>query len=194
MARIYSLMEDAGWHSLRKLLKLEHAASRKLPLREENSLVTDPAAEPETVHGRCVRYSCMPLACHEGLQGSTTPLPDVLLWCPAPTRLALKSVFLILTDLVLGIAPTLHAHPVPEFVAVLHLLCGYLSVARTGDGSLKGREPYLPVIGCRVPAPVIQTCELCVPRIASTALTSRVARPALHRDDHRSCVCGSCSS
>jgi len=84
VARIYSLMEDAGWHSLRKLLKLEHAASRKLPLREENSLVTDPAAEPETVHGRCVRYSCMPLACHEGLQGSTTPLPDVLLWCPAP--------------------------------------------------------------------------------------------------------------
>jgi putative transposase len=32
---------------------------------------------------------------------------------------------------------------------------------------------------------------LCVPRIASTALTSRVARPTPARDDHRSCVCSS---
>jgi hypothetical protein len=36
---------------LRKLVKLVRAASRKFPLREENSLMTDPAAEPETVHG-----------------------------------------------------------------------------------------------------------------------------------------------
>jgi hypothetical protein len=36
--------------------------------------------------------------------------------------------------------------------------------------------------------------EVCVPRIASTALTSRVARPALPGDDHRSCACGWCSS
>ena len=35
---------------------------------------------------------------------------------------------------------------------------------------------------------------LCVPRIASTALTSRVACPAFPRDDQRSCVCGWCSS
>src|ERR1019366_326554 len=36
--------------------------------------------------------------------------------------------------------------------------------------------------------------RLCVPRIVSTALTSRVARPALPGDDHRSCACGWCSS
>ena len=36
--------------------------------------------------------------------------------------------------------------------------------------------------------------DLCVPRIASTALTSRVARPAPARDDHRSCACSSPSS
>jgi hypothetical protein len=36
--------------------------------------------------------------------------------------------------------------------------------------------------------------DLCVPRIASTALTSRVARPAFPRDDHRSWACGWCSS
>jgi len=35
----------------RKLLKLLRTASRKFPLPEENSLMTDPAAEPETVHG-----------------------------------------------------------------------------------------------------------------------------------------------
>jgi hypothetical protein len=31
---------------------------------------------------------------------------------------------------------------------------------------------------------------LCVPRIPSTALTSRVALRASGRDDHRSCACG----
>jgi RNA-directed DNA polymerase len=36
--------------------------------------------------------------------------------------------------------------------------------------------------------------RLYVPRIASTALTSRVARPTPTRDDHRSCACGSPSS
>ena len=36
--------------------------------------------------------------------------------------------------------------------------------------------------------------DLSVPRSASTALTSKVARPAFRRDDHRSCACGSCSS
>ena len=36
--------------------------------------------------------------------------------------------------------------------------------------------------------------HLSVPRSASTALTSKVARPAFRRDDHRSCACGSCSS
>jgi putative transposase len=36
--------------------------------------------------------------------------------------------------------------------------------------------------------------HLCVPRIASTALTSRVACPAFPRDDQRSCACGWCSS
>ena len=39
-----------------------------------------------------------------------------------------------------------------------------------------------------------QADDLCVPRIASTALTSRVARPAPARDDHRSCACSSPSS
>ena len=36
---------------LRKLLKMVRAASRQFPLREENSLMTGPAAETETVHG-----------------------------------------------------------------------------------------------------------------------------------------------
>jgi hypothetical protein len=35
---------------------------------------------------------------------------------------------------------------------------------------------------------------LCVPRIPSTALTSRVASQSAGRDDHRSCACGSSSS
>jgi hypothetical protein len=35
---------------------------------------------------------------------------------------------------------------------------------------------------------------LCVPRIMSTALTSRVALPASGGDYHRSCACGSRSS
>ena len=35
---------------------------------------------------------------------------------------------------------------------------------------------------------------LCVPRISSIALTSRVAIPAVCRDDHPSCACGSSSS
>jgi putative transposase len=39
-----------------------------------------------------------------------------------------------------------------------------------------------------------QPGDLCVPRILSTALTSRVTVPASGRDDHRSCACGSCSS
>jgi len=41
---------------------------------------------------------------------------------------------------------------------------------------------------------VMAALILCVPRIASTALTSRVARPAFPRDDHRSWACGWCSS
>ena len=36
--------------------------------------------------------------------------------------------------------------------------------------------------------------RLCVPRIPSKALTSRVALLAVRRDDHRSCACGSSSS
>jgi hypothetical protein len=36
--------------------------------------------------------------------------------------------------------------------------------------------------------------HLCVPRIPSMALTSRVALPESGRDDHRSCPCGSSSS
>jgi hypothetical protein len=36
--------------------------------------------------------------------------------------------------------------------------------------------------------------DLSVPRSASTALTSKVARLAFRRDDHRSCACGSCCS
>jgi hypothetical protein len=36
--------------------------------------------------------------------------------------------------------------------------------------------------------------DLCVPRISSAALTSRVASRPVGRDDHRSCACGSCSS
>ncbi len=36
--------------------------------------------------------------------------------------------------------------------------------------------------------------HLCVPRILSTALASRVALPASGRDDHGSCACGSRSS
>jgi hypothetical protein len=35
---------------------------------------------------------------------------------------------------------------------------------------------------------------LCVPRISSTALTSRVAHSCSGRDDQRSCACGSRSS
>ena len=38
------------------------------------------------------------------------------------------------------------------------------------------------------------TANLCVPRISSAALTSRVALPAIRPDDYRSCARGSCSS
>jgi ATP-dependent Clp protease ATP-binding subunit ClpC len=38
---------------------------------------------------------------------------------------------------------------------------------------------------------IIGQGELCVPRIASTALTSRVARRRPARDDRRSCACSS---
>jgi hypothetical protein len=40
-------------------------------------------------------------------------------------------------------------------------------------------------------AVTLRRLYLCVPRIASRALTSRVARPAPVRDDHRSCACSS---
>src|ERR1019366_5441098 len=46
-----------------------------------------------------------------------------------------------------------------------------------------GRPPTVPSIARLV--------VLCVPRILSMALTSRVALPASGRDDHRSCACGS---
>jgi hypothetical protein len=36
--------------------------------------------------------------------------------------------------------------------------------------------------------------SLCVPKMSSTALTSRVALSGVRPCDHRSCVCGSCSS
>ena len=36
--------------------------------------------------------------------------------------------------------------------------------------------------------------DLCVQRISSMALTSRVASQPSDRDDHRSCACGSCFS
>jgi hypothetical protein len=49
-----------------------------------------------------------------------------------------------------------------------------------------GRPPTVPSIARLV--------VLCVPRILSMALTSRVALPASGRDDHRSCACGSRSS
>jgi hypothetical protein len=101
----------------------------------------------------------MSLVCYEDLQGSEAPLPDVLLRCPAPPRLALKAAFLILADLVLGVAPTLHPHPVSELVAVLLMFGGYLSVALTGDESLQNGEPSIPVIDRRVPAPVINVFE-----------------------------------
>ncbi|HEY3734966.1 MAG TPA: hypothetical protein VGL63_13735 [Streptosporangiaceae bacterium] len=40
----------------------------------------------------------------------------------------------------------------------------------------------------------IAVLELCVPRISSMALASKVAYLLSRRDDHRSCACGSCSS
>ena len=36
--------------------------------------------------------------------------------------------------------------------------------------------------------------RLCVPRIPSAALTSKVALPAIRREDQQLCACGSCSS
>jgi hypothetical protein len=59
------------------------------------------------------------------------------------------------------------------------------------------RDPLLGEIGSgmvRSGWAELSAAVVCVPRISSAALTSRVALEANRRDDHRSGACGSCSS
>jgi len=85
------------------------------------------------------------------------------------------------------------------------LLCGWLVLLGRSSAS-KDAEPLVlrhqvAVLRWTHPRPrpdwadraVLAALILCVPRISSAALTSRVALPAIRPDDHRSCACDSCS-
>jgi small-conductance mechanosensitive channel len=70
----------------------------------------------------------------------------------------------------------------------------YVGATEALIGFVPGRLSFRLTLLAQLASSFVTLVTLCVPRIASTALTSRVARPALPRDDHRSCACGWCSS
>jgi hypothetical protein len=82
-----------------------------------------------------------------------------------------------------------------------HRTSGAAAAAIQGDSTVLAVELLrLPRYARSTPAESRYLCvlhlaldfgDLCVPRISSTALTSRVAIRAAGRDDHRSCACGS---
>jgi hypothetical protein len=76
-------------------------------------------------------------------------------------------------------------------------LCALRSFLRFASGEgLAGTATAeaVPAVPSRKQARVPSVWDLCVPRIPSMALTSRVASEPFDLDDHRSCACGSSSS